>query len=141
MIPNFDNGNALMTTSYGFQPNSYGDNGLPYNGMASPQNEDKEKSLKFAANNKIEYHHNANFKDTNPFFPATFQPSFQRFGQFGIGGSGYFPSPYMPCFYDRMHEMEARIPLEYARVWLDHQTLWRRFSVCGNEMIITKMGR
>ena len=98
----------------------------------------------------------------HPFFPAfqttTFHHS-QRFGgggggippnghhQFGMPAPGYFPThnPYLSgggAFYDhRIHEMEARLPLDYARVWLDHQTLWRRFSVCGNEMIITKMGR
>jgi len=83
------------------------------------------------------------------FFSPAFQPNYhhphhhhhQRFSHFGnvMSPGGFFSSPY--AFYERMHEMEAKIPLEYARVWLDHQTLWRRFSVCGNEMIITKMGR
>ena len=103
-------------------------------------------------------HHNpsvVSFKDNHhphlpfysPFQTTTFHQRFNP-AQFGMSSPGYFPSgnPYgssvgLASFYDRMYEMEAKLPLDYARVWLDHQTLWRRFSVCGNEMIITKMGR
>eukprot|EP00111_Clytia_hemisphaerica_P018406 TCONS_00054433-protein len=144
MIPNFENNSAPMTNSYGYQPVAYGENGLPYNEMASSQQTDgqQKEGHKYATGNKtLPYYGNSTFKDPNPFF-STFQPNFhQRFTHFGASGLGYFPNPYLTSFYDRMHEMEAKIPLEYARVWLDHQTLWRRFSVCGNEMIITKMGR
>lgn len=98
------------------------------------------------------HHHQPHPLFTN-FQTTTFH---QRFNptQFGMSSPGYFPNtnPYnaggtaasgmgLASFYDRMYEMEAKLPLDYARVWLDHQTLWRRFSLCGNEMIITKMGR
>ena len=120
-------------------------------------------------NNSGNHHIPTGFKDHHhsqqphhhhhPFFTNFQTTTFhQRFNpvQFGMSPPGYFPNtnPYsggsgggvvggmgLASFYDRMYEMEAKLPLDYARVWLDHQTLWRRFSLCGNEMIITKMGR
>ena len=72
-------------------------------------------------------------KDMYTLLQPSLQTPFHRFSH-GL--------PHELSFYDRFFDNDAnKILLEYARVWLDQQSLWRRFSISGNEMIISKLGK
>ena len=137
MIPNFESSNSsLMSSSYGFPNAAPYHNGVS-NMFGTTQSQADKKDDKYITNTLKDFYQYQNMKDAFSFF-SNFQPNCPpRFGHFGTPEC--YPNPY--SFFDRVHEMEARIPLDFARVWLDHHNLWRRFSVCGNEMIITKLGR
>lgn len=109
------------------------------------QDQQQQQQQQFPSHLKDIYSH---LFHQSPLQQSSLQ-SFHRFSQMNMvpgGGIGGMAGPHHhhhPDFsiYDGYNSNGGKIPLGFARVWLDHQSLWRRFSMSGNEMIITKMGR